>query len=653
MTMLSIDFETASTVDLRRTGVARYAHHPTTRVLCMAYAFDNDPVELWRPDQPFPAAVAEHVRNHGRVRGWNIKFEYYIWTFVLRRPYHHLSLPLLSPGTLDDTMAQAAYWGLPLSLDMASRAIGASTQKDADGHALMLRMCRPRSITPGTNAPVWWHETDQAKYDRLCEYCKTDVEAEREIASRLNPLPPHEQSIWRMDFRINRRGVAVDLELVDKLKSLAKQSMAALSLELAALTNMQVPRPTATAALLNWLRTECNLAIPDLRRETVKEWLKQVPAGTSAHRALAIRYEAARTSTAKLTVLQEATHEGYLCGMLQHYGAPRTGRWAGRLFQPQNLPRGSVKNIDLSIDAIKAGATIDDVELLANDSPLAVVASALRGCLTTSGSLYSLVSADLSQIEARVVAWLAGQNDILRVFADPNRDPYVYAANRIGSKDRQLGKVMTLALGFGMGPGKFIDTAKVYGITLDPKDAEHIVRAWRHANMMIVGLWNDADRAVRDVLAGAKPISLAGGKITVAHPPGGHLYVRLPSGRMLTYREPSIEFDPDMNRDGITFMGVNQYTRQWSRCRTYGGKLVENWTQAVARDVMADNLLAIEERGFRPVLSVHDEVVCETPTRTARLVLDRMLNDIMRRPPAWAPDLPVDASGWIGPRYKK
>jgi DNA polymerase bacteriophage-type len=648
MTMLSIDFETASTVDLRRVGVHKYAEDPSTRVLCMAYAFDNGPVEVWRPGEPFPQAVYNHVRQAGAVRGWNIKFEFYIWNTVLRR--NTVGMPALHTDQCHDTMAQAAYWGLPLSLDMASQAIGATIQKDADGHALMMRMCRPRSIDATNGAPIWWHETDQAKYDRLCEYCKTDVEAEREIATKLNPLPDRERRIWLLDFEINLRGVGVDLDLVDRLSSLAKQSMATLSLELAAITNMAVSKPTNTKALLNWLQTAGGLGIPDLRRETVKEWLGMVQKHSWVHRALAIRYEAARTSTAKLKVLKEASSNGRLHGTLQHYGAPRTGRWAGRLFQPQNLPRGSVKNIDTLIACIKNGATIDDIEMLTSESAMGVVASALRGCLApTTGA--KMISADLSQIEARVVAWLAGQNDMLLVFADKNQDPYVYAASRIGSRDRQLGKVMTLALGFGMGPAKFIETAKVYGITLDPVLAEQIVAAWRRANHHIAAYWYAADRAVRDVLAGAKPITL--GHITVAHTPGGHLYVKLPSGRLLTYREPAIEFDPDTNRDCITFMGMNQYTRRWERCRTYGGKLVENWTQAVARDVMAENMLALDKvGGVGLVLSVHDEAVAEVWPASARPALDQALS-IMKTPPKWAPWLPVDAAGWIGPRYRK
>lgn len=648
MSILSIDFETASTIDLRRVGVHKYAEDPSTRVLCMAYAFDNGPVEVWRPSyQPFPQSVYDHLVTFGPVRGWNIKFEYYIWNEVLLREFNFL--PSLAPYQCYDTMAQAAYWGLPLSLGMASDAIGATIQKDAEGHSLMMRMCRPRSIDPATKAPVWWHQTDQAKYDRLCDYCKTDVEAEREIATKLNPLPDKERDLWLLDFKINDRGVGVDLDLVSRLWTLAAQSMAKLSSELATVTSGHVAKPTNTKALLNWLRTTGGLGIPDLRRETVKEWLGMVQQHSRVHRALAIRYEAARTSTAKLNVLLGATVGGRLHGTLQHYGAPRTGRWAGRLFQPQNLPRGSVKNIDTLIACIKNGASIDDIELLTSESVLGVVASALRGCLAPPHGR-AMVSVDLSQIEARVVAWLAGQNDMLAVFADKNKDPYVYAANRIGSQDRQLGKVMTLALGFGMGPGKFIETAKVYGIILDPVLAEQIVRAWRTANHKIAAYWFAADRAVRDVLAGAKPITL--GQVKVAYVAGGHLYVRLPSGRMLTYREPAIEFDPDTGRDCITFMGMNQYTRRWERCRTYGGKLVENWTQAVARDVMADSMFQLENLRVHPVLSVHDEAVFEVEPSRAEGVLNRAL-DTMKTPPRWAPGLPVSASGWIGPRYRK
>jgi DNA polymerase bacteriophage-type len=650
---LSIDFETASTVDLRRAGAHVYSKDPSTRVLCMAWAFDMEDVQVWTPGQKFPQRVLDHVQASNPVRGWNVKFEYEIWNNTLCRMMGaaFANSHVLDVYQLRDTMAQAAYWGLPLSLDMAASALPIKFQKDKQGHSLMLQMCKPRSRDPATGAPIWWHETDSVKFQQLKEYCARDVETERAVCDWLPELPNREQVVWRADALINQRGVQVDTVLVDRMLALANDAVSSLNVEIQTATYGAVKTCNQSAAILAYLRTTHGLEIPDLRRDTVKEWLGKVDPEGSAYRILEIRREAARTSTSKLKVLLSAVaKDNRIRGMLQHYGAARTGRWAGRLFQPQNLPRGTVKNVDALVDAILAGATVDDLEMLANDSAMGVLASAIRSCLVAPPGKV-LVSADLSQIEARVVAWLAGQTDILAVFAS-GEDVYTFTAHRIGSKDRQLGKVCVLGLGFGMGPDKFVATAKTYGITLTVQQAEEIVRAWRTANAKIAQFWWDCDRAFRDVVLGRGGSARATvGRIAFVCARGTVL-VTLPSGRSLVYRDASIEHDPETGRDAITFMGLNQYTRRWERCRTYGGKLVENIVQATARDIMAEALVDMDQRGFAPILSVHDEAIAEADETGGATVLKALL-DIMQRPRSWTWGLPIAAAGWFGKRYKK
>ena len=609
----------------------------------MCYAFGSSPVERWRAGDPFPQSVLDHVAGGGKVRGWNVAFEHDIWNLVLDRQLGGM-LPHLFTDMLEDTMARAAYWGLPLSLDKAGAALNLPIQKDKAGHKLMLQMCRPRSLAPLT----WWHETDPAKFDQLVDYCATDVEVEREIANRLPELPAREQRIWEMDRRVNLYGVLVDLELVDKLATLATDAKARLNQEMRDLTAGSVKSTNQTAVLLGWLQGR-GYPYPDLKKDTVKQALADDTLDPLVHQVLRTRRDAARASTAKLVAFRNAAaKDGRVRGMLQHYGAPRTGRWAGRLVQLQNIPRPTIKTVDQITQSILAGADHDEVDLLSTDSVMGVVASCLRGCIVAGrGNL--LVSADLSQIEARVIAWLAGQQDVLDVF-ESGADIYTYDAKAIGSNDRQLGKVQRLGLGFGMGPDKFIVTAKGYGITLDKRTAVDVVQGWRANNPHIVQFWWDCDAAARAIANGDAQVVDVGPLRFQRH--GNTMLVRLPSGRHLVYRRIRIEFDKDNDRDAIVYDGMNQYTRQWGPCRTYGGKLAENFTQAAARDVMADALVDMEAGGIPVVLSVHDEAIAEVPAYAADDTLADMLA-VLTKARSWTKGLPIAAAGWTGPRYRK
>jgi len=634
---VSIDFETASKCDLRRTGVIPYARDPSTLVLCLAWKFDGEPVQSWRIGQSLPPArLFQHVHDGKPVRAWNAEFEFWIWNEVFRYG------PRLTREQLDDTMARAAYWGLPLKLEQAAEALNLATQKDAAGHRLMLQMCKPRP--DGT----WWHEQDPAKLDRLVAYCETDVDVEEAIAAKLPPMPARERSIWLLDKRINERGVSVDLELAAKLQAVTKQAQAQLAQRMHVVTKGTVTSPNQTSQVLAFAKA-AGYPHDNLQKDTIRARLKELDPAPSLERdILQVRREAARASTAKLSSLQKGAFNGQLYGLLQHYGASRTGRWAGRIFQPQNLPRPTIKNVDRAIEGVMAGLDADALELFFEDSALGVVASCLRGTLVASpGNL--LVSADLAQIEARVIAWLGGQQDILDVFAR-GEDVYVYTAAKVGSTDRQLGKVLVLACGFGMGPNKFQDTAKTYGMSLTPLEAQGHVYAWRGENPAICDFWWNCDAAARDIASGDKgPIHV--GPVSFRRR-GATMLIRLPSGRDLVYRGIGMEWDREQGRDAITYWGVNQYTRKWTRIRTYGGKLAENITQAIARDVMADAMLELDRQDVDTRLTVHDELIAEADQADADDTLQLML-DVLGMTPSWAPGLPVAAAGWAGPRYRK
>jgi DNA polymerase len=668
MTTLNIDFETASAADLKRTGAYVYAKHPTTRVLCMGYAFDDGPVQSWRIGQPFPVAVLAHVAQGGTVKAWNAAFEYNIWNETLARQllaeHAARAVPALSLAQLHDTMASAAYYGLPLSLDMAAKAAHVHVRKDKDGHSLMLRMCRPRKTNPdGTYE--WWHETDPAKFDTLVVYCENDVATERAVGNALPlPLPDAERAVWLLDQRINQRGIGVDTNLVARLQELAAMAAQQGNAEMDRLTGGAVKTVTSAAALLAFLK---GIGYPhdDLKKGTVAARLDNPACQGLERQLLELRADVAKTSAAKLGAMlsaSDAAQDGVALvrGMLQYYGAMRTGRWAGRLIQLQNMPRGTLSHaqMDAAVAMILGAgdtATVYAALEALYGSVMGVVSSLLRACLVPVAGT-ALAVADFAQIEARVLAWLAGQQDILEAFRN-GEDVYVRAAagifgvpeNQVTKDQRQIGKIAVLALGYQGGKGAFQIMAAAYGVDVDDKRADEIKTAWRIASPDIVNFWWAMDAASREVIANPNQIVTVGPiKVGMVGP---HMVIVLPSGRALWYRDTRL-IAGDTGRMEVSYMGVDQYTRQWTRLRTYGGKLVENITQAVARDVMAAAMLEADKKGHEIVLTVHDELLTAAPANNADNWL-KDLEQIMAQPPVWAQGLPTGADGWHGPRYKK
>lgn len=656
--VLHMDLETTSVADLRKVGAYRYAQHPSTRIACLAWRFDNErTLAISRPTRngpgsSIPSRVAHHIAGGGKVAGWNIPFDATVWNAKFP------SLPI-TIEMQDDVMARALYWGLPASLDLVGFALGMGTLKDKQGHALMMQMCKPRAWNPD-GTPRWWDMEDDAKLQRLMAYCVRDVDTECEADARIPALPPAELEVWRLDQRVNQRGIAVDTNLVQRLQTLTDATLDKLNREMKALTQGAVSSVTNTKALQAYVDA---LGYPKgmtLKRKDVETRLRHPACQGDERAVLELRLDGARASTAKLRAMENARcDDGRVRGVIQYYGAGRTGRWAGRLVQPHNYPRGMVKGpkgvdmVGLLVRLILSSNSNSPymLEEFTGVPAMGVVSSLLRGCLIPAPG-HIFVVADLAQIEARVVAWLAGQTDILEVFAR-GEDVYVYTAGKIGSTDRQLGKVVVLACGFGMGPGKFQATAATYGLNLDAEFAEDTVRTWRGANPKIVQFWWDCDRAARTI---AGPRAKVGDTITVGPVTfirgRSAMLIELPSKRRLVYRNIRLTWNSDTERDEITYDGVNQYTRRWEALRTYGGKLVENITQAVARDVMRDAYLEAEKAGLRPVLTVHDELIGEVPKHTEHDAMFDLLT-IMRRTPTWAPGLPVGAEGHTMERYRK
>jgi DNA polymerase len=651
--ILHLDFETASRLDLTKVGSSRYSRDVSTVVTCVAWAFDDGEVQSATLPDRLPGPVHDHLEANGAYHAWNASFE----TAIIKNCFG----VYVGPEQAVCTMQRALHAGLPASLAEAGPALGLADIKDAGARRLMLQMSRPRK--DGT----WWHDTDEAKLAALAKYCEQDVIAERAIGEMIPKLPPSEGAVSRLDAETNHRGIGLDLPLIARLLTIAGKETRLLDAECSTLTNGAVTSPgTQTERLIKWLRNE-GVTIGDLSKESVRETLEPLYASTlpdHVRRVLEIRQKIAKSSIRKLQAMLNAVDgDGRVRGTLQYYGAGRTGRFSGRLIQPQNLPRPE-KYANQAIAAVKELGLDNEGLRIFYDDPLTVVASCLRGCLIPAKGKRFLIY-DLAQIEARVLAWLAGQNDVLDVFRR-GEDVYEYAGRRIGG-GRALGKVVTLACGYGMGPVKFQDTAKAYGVTLTLEEAEAAVAAWRQANDKIRYFWWDMENATQMALGYRNPkarrktwIGTLGGLCTVGKvrikKVGDTLAVKKPNGGKLFYHNPRLVPSIDGTRLSFEFDGVAMPSGKWAAQASYGGKMAENVTQAVARDIIVEAALRVSAKFPRAelVLSVHDELLFEVSREIADDPMTVLaLNAMIEAQPDWADGLPIKAEGGVLDRYGK
>jgi DNA polymerase len=636
-------------VELRGAGVYKYAEHPSTDVWCVAYAFDEGPVKVWRIGQPMPNDLSAAARNGTTYfKAWNAAFERIIWREIMVKRH---GWPAIKDDRFVCAMVVAAAAGLPKSLEEAAIVLGLQEQKDMAGSRLMMQMAKPRRIEDDGTI-VWWDDPD--KLDRLVAYCAQDVIVEREIWKRLPPaMDRRERAIYLLDQRINDRGVLLDATLIQAGKKVADRATKLLTKELSTLTHGTVSTPNKVEDLKRWIAMRVpGIDTTCLDKEAIGELL-DLDLPDDVRRALELRAEAAKASVRKLASMEKvaSAKDGKARGLLQYYGAG-TGRWAGRLIQPQNFPRGSV-TIDEDVIAAIKSCDLSSVDA----SPLEVVSSALRGCIVADpGS--ALYVADFAAIEARVIAWLAGQEDLLALFASGGKVYETMAAVIFGipveavtKEQRQLGKMAVLGCGFQMGAKRFAEQAKV-----DLELAMQAVDAYRTQNGRIKALWwAMQDTAIRVVSRGATaPVAVpgTGGKLHFRIV-GNWLAMGLPSGRSLWYYAPRIVMKPvpwsEELVPAVQIDAMNGYTRKWEPATMYGGLWAENATQAVARDLMADGMMRLEAAGYPVLLTVHDEVIAQAEPGHA--VGDFV--STLAAVPEWAAGCPVAAEGWSGIRYRK
>lgn len=679
MTILHCDFETFSACELRDRGLHNYATDSTTGVHCMAFAFDDlEPVVAKftnvAGDMPL-IGVHEHVEQGGIVYAHNAAFELAIWNNICVPRY---GWPELKPEQVRCTMAMCYAMGLPGALENAAPALGLAQRKDAAGKRVMLQLAKPRA-----EGGFWTPDTAPEKFEQLYAYCKQDVEVERALHHRLMELSDDEQRIWQLDYRINQRGIRVDLESIDKAVALVEQEKRRLDEEMLRVTGGVVGKCTEVQVLVKWIRTQ-GVEMNGLAKADVLDALAgDLPPAVEA--ALRLRKEAAKSSTAKLVAMKErASADGRVRGTKQFHGAA-TGRWAGRGMQTDNYPRPRVHSQD-DTEQVRAVENIGDLlreqrynELDMFYGPLMdAIADSLRGMIVAEPG-NDLVAVDFSAIEARVLAWLAGQEDVLGVFRK-GTDIYCHAASgiyhRVVTKkdkaERQIGKVAVLALGYGGGVGAFQSMARVYGVKVPDAEADEIKSAWRAAHPAIVSYWYDLERAATRALTdgGVQAVGPRGREVKFRKA-GSFLWLQLPSKRVLCYPYPElrvVDTPWGEQKEALTYMTeLDSTTRKklgskvlpdpnangnWCRISTYGGSLAENVTQAVAADLLRYSMETLESAGYPVVMHVHDEAVVEIASSCDDRTLER-IEELMAQTPTWAAGLPVSAEGWRAKRYRK
>lgn len=666
MDRLHIDIETYSSVDIKKCGAARYAESPDFEVLLFGYALNDEPrqvVDLFSGEQIPGRIMIALFDPMVRKKAFNAQFE----MTCLQEHFDET----MHPEQWECTSVHALYLGLPNDLDGVCRAIDVPERyrKQRAGHSLIRTFCVPCRATKkngGRTRNLPQHEPE--KWQQFKHYCGMDVECERYVAYALSrwPVPPKERQLWILDQHMFRRGVGLDLDLVESAihcDAIVKDRFLKEAVALTGLSN-----PNSVSQLSKWLEEETEEEVADLRKKTIPKLLERADSET-VKRVLNLRQELSKASVKKYQAMQRSVcRDGRLRGVTQFYGANRTGRWAGRIVQLQNLPQNHLKDLDLARELVKA-RDIDTLEILFGSVP-DVLSQLIRTAMVPREGARFVIS-DFSAIEARVIAWMAWcewRMDVFKthgkIYEASAEQMFKLPAGSVTKKSpyRQKGKISELALGFQGGVNAMINMGAL-DMGLEQEELQPIVDAWRRANPEIVNLWYSVETAMKEAIRNKTSVNLpiANGRSAITYTyEKEHLTARLPSGRRLFYAKARLEAEDlwqDLanggriqiaRADSVTYEGVDQKTKRWCRMGTFGGRAVENLVQAIARDCLAEAMLALDSAGFGQVFTVHDEDVSEEP-------LDRLheMEQIMGRPIHWARGLPLKADGFVTNYYMK
>lgn len=650
---MSIDIETYSSIDLSSSGVYHYVEAPGFDILLIGYSIDGSEVEVincmdmddTKEKLPFFESL---LYDHDVIKhAFNANFER---TCLAKWTGHDMP-----PDEWRCTMIKALTCGLPGSLAGAGMALGLPEDKLKDPHGKALiqyfsKPCKPTRANGGRTRNYPEHDPD--KWALYMSYNKQDVVTELEIAKRLERyiIPKSEQNLWSLDQRMNDNGVRIDVDMAKRIVKYDAKRKEQLLDEARELTGLD--NPNSLAQLKPWLAGQgAQMA------SVTKDSIAQALAGNlpdNVRRVLEIRQALGKTSTAKYaTMLEAVCDDGRLRGILQFYGANRSGRWAGRLVQTHNLARNSLEDLDLARQLVSDGE-FDTLETLFGE-PAFVFSELVRTALIPSEGRRFVVS-DFSAIEARVISWIAGEEWRLEAFR-AGKDIYCETASQMyhckvvkhgeNGELRQKGKIAELACGYqgGVGAMKRMDREGA----IPEEELQAVVDSWRAANPNIVKLWRKVEAAARISIEEKRTVSLARGiQFSYAD---GNLFVKLPGGRKLCYWGARLKEDPTDGREHIVYMGVNQETKRWGEAETYGGKLVENIVQATARDCLAVAMTKVAAKGYDIVMHVHDEMIVDVPVEDKDAL--KTINDIMAEEIDWAPGLPLKGDGYETDFYKK
>lgn len=660
MKILYIDLETYSEAPLAKTGAYRYVDDESFEILLLAYAVDDgDPVVVdMATGESVPDWLEDALTSDEYIKvAHNAQFE---WACLQK-----YTGGKLVPEQWRCSAFMARHAGYPGSLEQAGAALGLAEDKKKlqTGKALIRYFCvpcKPTKANGGRTRNLPEHAPD--KWEQFVTYNRQDVVTEREIVKKLArfPIPGW---LWRQfwtDLVINERGVALDLDLMEGALSISERERAALMHEAAEITGLE--NPNSLIQLQGWLR-EHGADLPDMTKDTVAKAAEDESLPPEAHRILQIRRELGKTSTKKYDAMRTCVcRDGRARGLLQFYGASRTGRFSGKNIQLQNLPRTYTRAIEFARECVQKAD--GDVLALMYGSVQDTLSQLIRTAFVPAPG-HVFIDADFSAIEARVLAWLSGEDWVLQAFRD-GKDLYCATASAMfhvpvekhgqNAELRQKGKIAVLACGYGGGVGAMTAMGALdMGIPED--ELPGIVDQWRQANSHTKALWYEVQDAVDGAVYEYRATGVAGGKVRIGleyNPDTAtkYLTVRLPSGRVLYYPSP-VQTTNRFGSPSIAYMGVNQTTRAWTLIETYGAKIVENITQAVARDLLAEAIERLEAAGLPVVFHVHDEVVIDTARfGTDKEMLDRVCR-IMSEVPEWAKGLPLAADGWVGLFFTK